>query len=439
MAYGMFAGGNGTAAAPYLIEDAADLDAIRKNLTANYKLINNINLGVAPYNVGSGWSPINNFSGKFDGNGKKIINLYISRADTDNVGLFGVIAFNSSAVDPFIFDLALENVSVTGRNNAGGLLGLLQWVYDAGQQPPNLIMRVSVTGFVEALSRVGGLIGCVWQSNIPSSSRWGNYNWNTVVTDIITKCDLSSVAATGAERIMGGIIGYGTVVSHYENYYGNTYWAYMGVARCISLCTFKTVDASQIGKTFIGQHPDNAVIPATFFLNCYYDSNLHGGNGLNNGSQALTTKQWFDLGIMDVYKNIIVNNRILYRFRAGRYPTFWFTNQECYFIRAGKDYLTYDADQKKWLKQFDVLQDTPTILSLGMPTLYHIDTQGWNQLRAAYGQVDIVNFVEPTERISLNSIAAILPLTAQNDETMLCYKKEISFESFNDDIISIVP
>ena len=91
------------------------------------------------------------------------------------------------------------------------------------------------------------------------------------------------------------------------------------------------------------------------------------------------------------------------------------------------------------MKQFDVLQDTPTILSLGMPTLYHIDTQGWNQLRATYGQVDIVNFVEPTERLSLNSIAAILPLTAQNDESMLCYKKEINFESFNDDIISIVP
>jgi len=101
--------------------------------------------------------------------------------------------------------------------------------------------------------------------------------------------------------------------------------------------------------------------------------------------------------------------------------------------------LTYDVDQKKWTKQFDVFPSTPTILSLGMPTLYHIDTQGWNQLRAAYGQIDIVNFVEPTERLSLNSIAAILPLTAQNDESMLCYKKEISFESFNDDIISIVP
>ena len=68
MANGNFGGGNGTTATPYLIEDADDLNAMRKNLDASYKLVNDINLGVAPYCEGEGWNPIDNFTGQLDGN-----------------------------------------------------------------------------------------------------------------------------------------------------------------------------------------------------------------------------------------------------------------------------------------------------------------------------------------------------------------------------------
>ena len=42
MAQGFFAGGNGTKENPFLIEDADDLNAIRNNLSAHYKMINDI-------------------------------------------------------------------------------------------------------------------------------------------------------------------------------------------------------------------------------------------------------------------------------------------------------------------------------------------------------------------------------------------------------------
>jgi len=41
-ANGTFGGGNGTAETPYIIEDAADLDAVRSNLSAHYKLGNDV-------------------------------------------------------------------------------------------------------------------------------------------------------------------------------------------------------------------------------------------------------------------------------------------------------------------------------------------------------------------------------------------------------------
>jgi len=39
-----FAGGNGTASSPYLISTPAQLDAVRDNLTAHYKMVNDIDL-----------------------------------------------------------------------------------------------------------------------------------------------------------------------------------------------------------------------------------------------------------------------------------------------------------------------------------------------------------------------------------------------------------
>src|SRR5699024_8756635 len=52
-----FAGGDGTKENPYLIETPEQLDKVRDNLGAHYKLIADIDLGVAPYNEGEGWEP----------------------------------------------------------------------------------------------------------------------------------------------------------------------------------------------------------------------------------------------------------------------------------------------------------------------------------------------------------------------------------------------
>lgn len=93
MANGLFGGGNGTAENPYLVEDAADLNAVRNNLSAYYKQIADIDLS------GYNWIPIgddeNPFTGYYDGNNCKITNLMIDKSDAGDkasfIGLFGVV------------------------------------------------------------------------------------------------------------------------------------------------------------------------------------------------------------------------------------------------------------------------------------------------------------------------------------------------------------
>jgi hypothetical protein len=102
-----FSGGEGTADDPYLISNAAELDAVRGFLDSHFKLANDIDLTSygAGYNGGAGWSPIgkegvnpnwnmNAFKGTFDGDGHTISGLYIDNifSGTNFFSLFGKVS-----------------------------------------------------------------------------------------------------------------------------------------------------------------------------------------------------------------------------------------------------------------------------------------------------------------------------------------------------------
>lgn len=145
MANGKFAGGDGTIASPYLIEDVLDLDAIRKNLTASYKIIKDIDLNVAPFNTGSGWSPIVNFAGRLDGKGQAIKNIFIARLEAQQ-GLFGTT--NNAVVK----NLGIENANISGANSVGCLIGQC----DINTTVANCYSTGQVKG---SQYYIGGLIG----------------------------------------------------------------------------------------------------------------------------------------------------------------------------------------------------------------------------------------------------------------------------------------
>ena len=160
MANGKFGGGDGTSTNPYLIEDADDLNAIRFKSNMCFKMVNDINLADGKYNIGQGWNPINEFSGSFDGNWHKIVNLYINRPTQDYVAFFGNV-LNANIQRLFFVDanvIAHNDVAIVARyigtvrkEGSGG--------WPTNQNNRNINNIYVINSFVKGNVNVRGMFG----------------------------------------------------------------------------------------------------------------------------------------------------------------------------------------------------------------------------------------------------------------------------------------
>ena len=97
--------------------------------------------------TGTEWTPIPNFAGTFDGNGKTITGLTINQSAMDNVGLFASIDDVGT-----VKNLKLDKVNVTANSNVGAIAG----------ENRGTIENCSVSGSVTGSSNnsyVGGIAG----------------------------------------------------------------------------------------------------------------------------------------------------------------------------------------------------------------------------------------------------------------------------------------
>ena len=161
-----------------------ELDAVREYLGGNYILMNDLNSTTLGYeelasptaNGGKGWQPIGflevygptcgwsgsltwyGLTGTFDGQGYKIRDLFINRPDEEEgcAGLFGLVLNGG-----IIKDIGVVNVTVTGYEDVGGLVGFNQGTVSNSYSTGN------VTGYED----VGGLVG-LKLSGIVSHSFW---------------------------------------------------------------------------------------------------------------------------------------------------------------------------------------------------------------------------------------------------------------------------
>ena len=105
---------------------------------------------------GAGWQPIGDpikpFTGIFDGNGFTIANLTIDRADSDYIGLFGVV----TGANARIKSVGLIDVSVVGNEYVGGLIGFMERGKVAGSYVKGTVAGSSLN--------IGGLVGSVISS-----------------------------------------------------------------------------------------------------------------------------------------------------------------------------------------------------------------------------------------------------------------------------------
>ncbi|MGI9951287.1 Ig-like domain-containing protein [Moorellaceae bacterium AZ2] len=184
-----FSGGSGTAADPYLISTVEDLNQVRNDLTAYYKMINDLDLS------GVNWVPIGTanapFKGTFDGGGHVIRNLYIY-TDSDYAGLFGRL--NNATVK----DLGFESAQVQGGRYTAVLAGYVDGSSITGVNVKDSRITSSSNSYT-----IGGLVGYT-----PSSSISNAYVSNTYVAG-------SQVSGRGHVGGLVGLVSNGSISNAY--------------------------------------------------------------------------------------------------------------------------------------------------------------------------------------------------------------------------------
>jgi len=204
-----------------------DLDAVRKNLSGRYILMNDLDSATPGYeelasptaNEGKGWNPIGvydlswappaleRFCGTFDGQRHTISDLYIERVDESGVGLFAAMGPGGN-----IRNVALANSSVAGGSYVGALVA---WNYKGTVCSCYFDGNVTGDDYVGGL--LGGNAGAIRDSHsrgsvIGSRDVGGLVGWNywAVVSN-----SYSSSRVAGHQNV-GGLVGqdYGGSVSN---------------------------------------------------------------------------------------------------------------------------------------------------------------------------------------------------------------------------------
>ena len=212
-AFAQFGGGDGSQANPYQISTVTHLAQLATDVNGgeNYNdtyfiLTANLDLNVAPYNSGTGWAPIGSFAeniyfaGNFNGNGKKVSNLFINDPELYSAGLFGVV--RGGVVE----NLGMENVNITADSYVGGLTGN---VYENSS-----IKNCYSTGNISGNNAVGGVAGSVGSASITDSHSTGTVSGESGVGGVagnVFDASITNCYSTGnisvTNDIVGGVVG----------------------------------------------------------------------------------------------------------------------------------------------------------------------------------------------------------------------------------------
>lgn len=222
-----FEAGNGTETDPYIIATAAQLDEVRNFPSACFELSKDIDLSSYLNSNSSGWTPIKNFTGKFDGKKHTIKGLWISLSSIENVGLFANIQGSSdnkmASVSNLFVNISKEGI--TGGNRVGGICGYSYY---------GNIENCMVTGYISGYQYVGGIVG--YSSGYSSISQCAS-SGNIIATD----------------DYVGGILGY--------------QYASCSIENCYSIANVKA-ESSYSYVYGIGGYAEN----------CYFAGTISGGN-----------------------------------------------------------------------------------------------------------------------------------------------------------------
>ncbi|WP_421773442.1 BspA family leucine-rich repeat surface protein [Gracilimonas sp.] len=289
-----FAGGTGSEADPYQVATLEQLQALKDGPSLHFVLNNDLDASTtATWNSGEGFVPIGGdspFTGSFNGQGFVITGLTISRSTEDYVGLFAVIGDNGS-----VKDIGLEQLTITGGGNTGGLAG----------ENNGSISGSYADGDVDGSAIVGGLVG-LNNATISESYSAGTVDGTQDIGGLVGLHSLGTISksystsdATGTANNVGGLIGfsydnvensYATGSANGDTNIGGLVGNYNSGTVSNSYSTGSVTGSSNVGG-FIGQK--NSFAAAS---NSFWDTQTSGqgaatGIGSTTGITGQTTTE----------------------------------------------------------------------------------------------------------------------------------------------------
>lgn len=161
--------GEGTKSNPYLITNPGDLELVRQNLKACYALDCDLDMRAVLGVDGTGFLPINNFEGEFDGRGHVIKNIALA-VNNYGSGLFAAI--NKGTVK----NLRMENVSFSNLEKATSYGSGAIAATMSGGHIDNCHVSFDINTTAK-FSTLGGLVGSITiNSTVANSSFNGSIN-----------------------------------------------------------------------------------------------------------------------------------------------------------------------------------------------------------------------------------------------------------------------
>ncbi|MDD3363843.1 MAG: S-layer homology domain-containing protein [Syntrophomonas sp.] len=210
-----FTTGSGTISDPYVITSARGLNDIRNDLNACYELGADIYLDLDAYASGEGWLPIgdfdNVFAGTLDGAGYTISYLTINRPNSQCVGLFGFMDYAG-----LIRNIKLENVSISGKDYTGGIVGRGMGTISNSCVSGDVTGTGSCTGGLAGHNYGGNINNCSADCTITGNGNNGGlagYNEGSIVNSY------AGGSITGNGNNNGGLVGYNYGTCNITNSY----------------------------------------------------------------------------------------------------------------------------------------------------------------------------------------------------------------------------
>jgi len=218
------------------------------------------------YNGGAGWLHISSFAAAFKGNGFIVDNLFIKRATTNHVGLFGTIT-SAGRVE----SLGVNDAYVAGARWVGVLAGANY----------GTVTTSWTSGTVRADRMVGGLVG--------SNNGTSNANEGDVIACYSHASAHAGSPDPSAGANMGGLAGYNAEHSRVVASYSTG-----ALSSTVALTTANTIGG------LIGENDSGTV------TNSYYDTTA-GGVSVGPGSGQTTTALQTPTGYTGIFAAWNVN------------------------------------------------------------------------------------------------------------------------------------